>query len=308
MKIAVMGAGAIGGYFGGRLAVANNDVTLIARGAHLAAMQQKGLQVRSPLGDFTVKPVQATDDPADVGPVDVVLFMVKLYDTKTAAQQIKPLVGPETIVISFQNGIDAREMLSAAIGAQHVLGGVVLCPASVPEPGVISHNGKMAKLIFGEFDNPSSQHTEALRVALSAAGIESDVVQDIEVQLWSKFALIASMSAVNCLMRLSLGAALADDDGRLLLTDALREVVAVAAARGVMLPKNIIEGQMAFFEAIPNAKASMLQDLERGKRLEVHYLSGAVARLGAEVGVQTPIHRTAFVALKPYADGKPITH
>lgn len=300
MKIAVMGAGAIGGYFGGRLA-RTNDVTLIARGAHLAAMQAKGLQIRSPLGDFTVNPIQATDHLADVGPVDVVLFTVKLYDTEAAAQKIKPLVAPETMVVSFQNGVDAREMLSAAIGGEHVLGGVVLCPASVPEPGVISHNGVIAKLIFGEFDSPTSPRAEALRAILDASGIESEVVDDIDVRLWSKLALIASMSAINCLMRLPVGAAFNDHDGRLLLKDAIREVVAVAAARGVMLPHDIIERHMAFLKAIPNAKASMLQDLERGKPIEIHYLSGTVARLGAEVGIQTPIHRTAFVALKPYA-------
>ena len=177
--------------------------------------------------------------------------------------------------------------------------------ASVPEPGVISHNGKIAKLIFGEFDRPNSQRAEALRAIFEGSGIESEVVKDIEVQLWSKFALIASMSAINCLMRLPIGAVLADDDGRQLFMDAMREVVAVAGAPGVILPKDIIERHIAFCEAIPNAKASMLQDLERGKRLEVHYQSGTVARLGAEVGVSTPIHRTAFVALKPYAEGRP---
>lgn len=307
MNIAVMGAGAIGGYFGARLAtVATNDVTLIARGAHLAAMQKNGLQVRSPLGDLTVNPVQATDNPVEVGPVDVVLFMVKLYDTKTAADQIKPLIGPNTAVISFQNGVDACDMLSAALGKQHVMGGVVLCPASVPEPGVISHNGKMAKLLFGEFDAPSSERAEALRTALQRGGVECEVVPDIEAQLWNKFVFIAAMSAVNGLMRLPIGAALADNDGRQLFIDAMCEVIAVAAAQGINLAYDTIERYLSICDTIPNAKASMLQDLERGKRIEIHYLSGTVARLGAQLGVATPIHRTAFAALKPYANGTPI--
>lgn len=306
MKIAVMGAGAIGAYFGGRLA-ATNDVTLIARGAHLAAMREKGLRVRSPLGDFTVDPVQATDDPADVGPVDVVLFTVKVYHTEGAAQQIKPLVGPNTAVVSFQNGVDACDMLSAAIGRAHVMGGVVLCPASMPEPGVISHNGKIAKLLFGEFDAPSSERAEALRAALSGAGVEAEVVGDIEAQLWSKLVFIGSMSAVNGLMRLPIGSALADDDGRQLFIDAMREVIAVAAARGVILPNDTINRYISICEAMPGAKASMLQDLERGKPIEIRYLSGTVARLGAQLRVPTPIHRTAFAALKPYANGRPVS-
>ena len=307
MKIAVMGAGAIGGYFGARLAtVATNDVTLIARGAHLAAMQEKGLQVRSPLGDFTVNPVQATDNPAEVGPVDVVLFMVKLYDTEAAARQIKPLIGPNTAVISFQNGVDACDMLSAVLGKQHVLGGVVLCPASVPEPGVISHNGKMAKLLFGEFHATSSPRAEAFRAALQGGGVESEVVPDIEAQLWNKFVFIAAMSAVNGLMRQSIGVALADNDGRQLFIDAMREVIAVAAARGIMLPSDSVERYLSICDAMPSIKASMQQDLERGKRIEIRYLSGTVARLGAQLGVPTPIHRTAFAALKPYENGTPI--
>ncbi len=305
MKIAVMGAGAIGGYFGARLA-SKHEVTLITRGAHLAAMQAKGLEVRSPLGNFTVNPVQATDNPAEVGVVDVVMFMVKLYDTEAAAHQIKPLIGSDTAVISFQNGVDACDMLSAILGKQHVMGGVVLCPASVPEPGVISHNGKMAKLLFGEFHTKSSKRAEALQTVLKDCNVDSEIMPDIDVQLWNKFVFIAAMSAINGLMRLPIGIALADSNGRQLFIDAMQEVIAVAAARGVILPNNTIERYLSICETIPNAKASMLQDLERGKRIEIHYLSGTVARLGAKLGIATPIHRTAFASLKPYANGKPI--
>jgi len=303
MKIAVMGAGAIGGYFGGRLADAGQDVTFIACGEHLAAMQAGGLKVTSPLGDFTLQSVQATDDPGEVGVVDLIMFMVKNYDTETAAEQARPMVGDNTAVVSFQNGVDAYDLLSQAYGADHVMGGVALIPASVPAPGVVSHNGDLAKLVFGEF-GPTSARAEAFAQALSSAGIDHQIHPDIEAMLWTKFMFLASMSALNCMTRLPKGPVMDDADSRALYIDAVREVAAVALARGVNLPDSAVDDSLALVDRMPaSIKTSMQQDMERGKRLEVARLSGTVARMGAELGVPTPIHRTAYAVLKPYADG-----
>jgi len=303
MKIAVMGAGAIGGYFGGRLADAGQDVTFIACGEHLAAMQAGGLKVTSPLGDFTLQSVQATDDPGEVGVVDLIMFMVKNYDTETAAEQARPMVGDNTAVVSFQNGVDAYDLLSQAYGTDHVMGGVALIPASVPAPGVVSHNGDLAKLVFGEF-GPTSARAEAFAQALSSAGIDHQIHPDIEAMLWTKFMFLASMSALNCMTRLPKGPVMDDADSRALYIDAVREVAAVALARGVNLPDSAVDDSLALVDRMPaSIKTSMQQDMERGKRLEVARLSGTVARMGAELGVPTPIHRTAYAVLKPYADG-----
>ena len=212
MKIAVMGAGAIGGYFGGRLAQAGYDVSFIARGAHLAAIKANGLKVLSPLGDFTIKPANVTDDPADVGVVDVVLFMVKNYDTRQAAEQIRPLVGPDTAIIPFQNGVDARALLSEVLGAGHVLGGVAFIPASIPEPGVIKHNAELAKLVFGEFDRQVSPRAVAFLDALEKAGVAGEISADINVVLWSKLMFLTSMSAINCITRQAAGLVQSDEE------------------------------------------------------------------------------------------------
>ena len=186
MKIAVMGAGAIGGYFGGRLAKAGFDVSFIARGAHLDVIRKNGLKVLSPLGDFTIHPATVTDDPAEVGPVDVILFMVKNYDTLRAAEQIRPMVGPDTAIIPFQNGVEARAMLSNVLGARHVLGGVAFIPASIQEPGVIKHNAELAKLVFGEFDKQITPRALSFLDALEKAGVAGEISTDISMVLWSK--------------------------------------------------------------------------------------------------------------------------
>ena len=306
MKIAVMGAGAIGGYFGGRLAQAGYDVSFIARGAHLAAIKANGLKVLSPLGDFTIKPANVTDDPADVGVVDVVLFMVKNYDTRQAAEQIRPLVGPDTAIIPFQNGVDARALLSEVLGAGHVLGGVAFIPASIPEPGVIKHNAELAKLVFGEFDRQVSPRAVAFLDALEKAGVAGEISADINVVLWSKLMFLTSMSAINCITRQAAGLVQSDEETMALYMDAMREVAAVATAHGIKLGEEAIAANMSLAQSFPpQNKTSMFQDLEAGRRLEINYLSGAVVRLGREKGIDTPIHRTAWVAIKPWIDGPP---
>ena len=308
MKIAVMGAGAIGGYFGGRLAKAGFDVSFIARGAHLDVIRKNGLKVLSPLGDFTIHPATVTDDPAEVGPVDVILFMVKNYDTLRAAEQIRPLVGPDTAIIPFQNGVEARAMLSNVLGARHVLGGVAFIPASIQEPGVIKHNAELAKLVFGEFDKQITPRALSFLDALEKAGVTGEIPADISMVLWSKLMFLTSMSAINCITRQPVGLVQSDGETIALYMDAMREVAAVAAAHGVSLGEEAIANNMALAKSFPpNNKTSMFQDLEAGRRLEIDYLSGAVVRLGREKGIETPIHRTAWVAIKPWHSGPPIT-
>ena len=308
MKIAVMGAGAIGGYFGGRLAKAGFDVSFIARGAHLDVIRKNGLKVLSPLGDFTIHPATVTDDPAEVGPVDVILFMVKNYDTLQAAEQIRPLVGPDTAIIPFQNGVEARAMLSNVLGARHVLGGVAFIPASIQEPGVIKHNAELAKLVFGEFDKQITPRALSFLDALEKAGVTGEIPADISMVLWSKLMFLTSMSAINCITRQPVGLVQSDGETIALYMDAMREVAAVAAAHGVSLGEEAIANNMALAKSFPpNNKTSMFQDLEAGRRLEIDYLSGAVVRLGREKGIETPIHRTAWVAIKPWINGPPTT-
>jgi len=308
MKIAVMGAGAIGGYFGGRLAKAGFDVSFIARGAHLDVIRKNGLKVLSPLGDFTIHPATVTDDPAEVGPVDVILFMVKNYDTLQAAEQIRPLVGSDTAIIPFQNGVEARAMLSNVLGARHVLGGVAFIPASIQEPGVIKHNAELAKLVFGEFDKQITPRALSFLDALEKAGVTGEIPADISMVLWSKLMFLTSMSAINCITRQPVGLVQSDGETIALYMDAMREVAAVAAAHGVSLGEEAIANNMALAKSFPpNNKTSMFQDLEAGRRLEIDYLSGAVVRLGREKGIETPIHRTAWVAIKPWINGPPTT-
>ena len=308
MKIAVMGAGAIGGYFGGRLAKAGFDVSFIARGAHLDVIRKNGLKVLSPLGDFTIHPATVTDDPAEVGPVDVILFMVKNYDTLRAAEQIRPLVGPDTAIIPFQNGVEARAMLSNVLGARHVLGGVAFIPASIQEPGVIKHNAELAKLVFGEFDKQITPRALSFLDALEKAGVAGEISTDISKVLWSKLMFLTSMSAINCITRQPVGLVQSDGETIALYMDAMREVAAVAVAHGVSLGEEAIANNMALAKSFPpNNKTSMFQDLEAGQRLEIDYLSGAVVRLGREKGIETPIHRTAWVAIKPWINGPPTT-
>lgn len=304
LKIAVMGAGAVGGYFGARLAAGGTDVTFIARGAHLRAIRENGLQVRSPLGDVTIDPAKATDDPGEVGPVDIVLLMVKLYDVAAAAERIRPMLEPETGVVALQNGVDAPDILGNAIGREHVLAGSVYIPAMIEEPGVIAHGGDFAKAVFGELDGGRSDRAEALLRAFGDAGVDAEITDDVESTLWTKFVLLSAVSATNAITRGPTHPVLQDPDMRRMFTDALRETEAVARARGVTLAPDIVARQLAMAEAFPaDVKASLLQDLEAGKRLEVEYLSGTVSRLGAEHGVATPVHSTIYAALKPFMNG-----
>jgi 2-dehydropantoate 2-reductase len=305
MRIAVMGSGGVGGYFGGRLAAAGQDVTFIARGAHLAALRQRGLAIRSALGDATIAPAQATDDPASLGPVDLVIFTVKLYDTEAAAEAIRPLIGPETGVVTFQNGIAGTEVLSAKLGAEHVIGGVAKIAAVIAEPGVIRHTGTMAELVFGELNGSASARVAALAAALDAAGVQHTVSDDFGREIWDKMVFLSTFAGLTSLVRLPIGPIRGDPETRALLRAGLAEALAVARAGGSGLPENLADQILERIDRLPyEMKSSMLQDLEGGRRLELGWLSGAIARMGRDLGIPTPTHELIATALKLHADGR----
>jgi 2-dehydropantoate 2-reductase len=304
MRFAIMGSGGVGGYVGGRLAAAGEEVTLIARGAHLAAMQVGGLSLESPLGDATAL-VTATDDPASVGPVDLVLFAVKLYDTEAAALACRPLIGAETGVVTFQNGVDSAETLARAFGGAHVVGGVAEISAHLAEPGLIRHASNFARFTFGELDGGGSMRVAGLADALQAAGVEHRISADIRADIWKKMVFIASISGVTSLKRLPIGPVVADPDTRELVRQAVTEAVRVAEAAQVTLAADAVEQTMAFLDGVPPAmKPSTLLDLEQGRRLELPWLSGTIVRLGRELGVPTPTHALITTALAPYQNGR----
>ncbi|HEY6334396.1 MAG TPA: 2-dehydropantoate 2-reductase [Alphaproteobacteria bacterium] len=304
MKIAVMATGGVGGYFGARLAAGGEDVHFIARGRHLDAIRERGLRVESANGDLRVHPARATDKPGDVGAVDIVIFAVKLWDTEAAGALCKPLLGPDTAVVSFMNGVDSEDRLIPLLGRDHVMGGVAYIASTIAEPGVIKHTGSMARIAFGELDGKRSARGERFLAACVAAGIEAKLSDNIVRDLWGKFALLASFSGVTCLTRKPMGPIRAEPVTRELLVESVREVIALSAAKRVDLGADFLEKQKAVMANMPaEMKSSMLVDLERGNRLELNWLSGAVARMGDEAKVATPIHHFIQTALKLYEMG-----
>jgi len=304
MRIAIVGAGAVGGYFGARLAAAGSDVTFIARGSQLEALRTRGLRLESPKGDLHVHRVRATDDTTTVGAVDAVLFAVKLYDAEAATAALPPLIGADTVVVPFQNGVDAVGMLTRVVGAGHVAGGVAYVAAVVAEPGVIRHTA-MDHLIFGELDGVRSPRLERLLSACEAAGFQATLSDHIEVDLWAKFVRLAVFSGMTSVTRTSIGPLRDDPDLWAMFQAAVLEGMAVARAKGVALSAAVFDEIGAMAQSLPpTAKSSMLEDLERGRRLELPWLSGALVRIGREVDVETPIHRFIATVLKPHVDGK----
>jgi 2-dehydropantoate 2-reductase len=306
MRIAVVGTGGVGGGFGAAMAKAGADVTFIARGAHLAAMRRQGLKVQGGRGETHVVPTRATDDPASIGPVDVVLFCVKLWDVESAGNAIKPLVGPETAVIPLQNGIDAPERLIPILGAKAVMGGVAQISASIVAPGVIQQVGTFMRMIFGELDGRRSKRGEELLALCLKAGFDATLSEAILTELWMKFILLAANASVMALARQPIGVVRDDPDMRAVLTAAYRETVDVGRARGIALPADALDKVLDFLgHAPPAMKPSMAIDLDRGNRLELPWLSGKVVELGRKLGVPTPTHDMAYAMLKPYIMGKP---
>jgi 2-dehydropantoate 2-reductase len=306
MRIAVVGAGGVGGAYGAALAKAGADVTFIARGAHLAAMKSKGLKVESPRGDTHLVPTQATDDPKTVGPVDIVLFCVKLWDVESAGEAIKPMVAANTAVIPLQNGVDASERLAPILGKQAVMGGVANISATIAEPGVIRQTGTVMRIVFGELDGAQSPRAEAFATMCGKAGIDGVLSTTILTELWMKFILLASNASIMALTRLPVGKLRDDPDIAPWFTTAYQEVTTVGRAAGVSLPADAVDKTLNFNRnAPPQLMASMAVDLLRGNRIELPWLSGKVVELGKKHGVPTPTHALMYATLKPYIMGKP---
>jgi len=300
----MFGAGGVGGYFGGRLAAAGADVALVARGPHLEALRRDGLRITSPKGDLHVASVRASADPADLGPADVVFLTVKMYDVDTAASALRPLLGPGTMVVTLQNGVEATEMVARRIGHEHVAGGVAYVAAVVDQPGRIRHTALDA-LIVGELDGVLSPRLLALRDAASTAGFAFTASTDIHQDLWSKFARLSVFSAMTAVTRSPLGVLRAQPALMAIVEAAVEESLAVGRALGVVLDERVRDEVFAMYRSMPpEAKSSMLEDLERGRPLELPWLSGAVVRLGREAGVPTPVHAVIETLLTPFVHGR----
>ena len=307
MRIAVVGAGGVGGGFGAALAQAGADVTFIARGAHLAAMKSTGLRIDSPRGNTHLVPTQATDDPRTVGPVDYVLFCVKLWDVESAGEHVKPMVGPNTAVIPLQNGIDAPERLLPILGDKAVMGGVAQISASITVPGVVTQVGTFMRLVFGELGGSKSPRGEAFFDMCKKAGFDATHSDQIVTDLWMKFILLATNASMTALTRQPIGKLRDDPDIRPQFIAAYKEVIDVGRAKGVKLPDTALDTMLAFNAGAPaGMKASMALDLDRGNRIELPWLGGKVVELGRQLGVPTPTHALMYAALKPYILGTPV--
>ncbi len=308
MRIAVIGAGGIGAIYGASLAKAGGNVTFVARGAHLAAMQKNGLRIEGDRGETVIRPVQATDDIADIGPVDIVLFCVKLWDVESAGEQIRPIVGPNTAVVPVQNGVDAHERLIPILGRPAVMGGSAFVTGSIVAPGVVRQTGTYFQMTFGELDGRSSSRAERLRDLCAAAGIDGVLSRDIRVPLWEKFILLVPVSSVNALTRVPMGRYREDPDSWDLVEAMLQESVAVGRAEGVGLAPDAVERGLASIRLMPDHHmTSMGNDLLRGNKLELPWFAGKVVELGRRHGIPTPVTAFAYAALKLHANGAPAT-
>jgi 2-dehydropantoate 2-reductase len=308
MRIAVVGAGGVGGYFGARLAAAGSDVVFVARGRHLEAIRADGLTVRSPLGDVTVSPEAVVPTVEAVKQADVVLIAVKLWDLEDVARQLRPLAESGAAVVSLQNGVGNEQLLRRFLPAESVLGGVCYISATIEQPGVVVHRGALQKLVFGEYDGRRSGRVRELYESCVAAGLEAEVSTDIVRVIWEKFVFLVGLSAATAAVRRPIGVVRGDAGSRALLHDVMRETVAVGRASGVDLDPSYADERLAFCDTLPfGMTASMYHDLTHGNRLELPWLSGAVARLGAELGVPAPRNRTVADILSPYVQGAPVT-
>jgi 2-dehydropantoate 2-reductase len=301
MRVAVFGTGGVGGYFGGRLAQAGEEVVFIARGQHLAAIREQGLQVSSVAGDFIVQPAAATDTPASVGPVDLILVGVKAWQVNNAAEAMRALVNPETMVLPLQNGIEAPQRLAETLGQQHVLGGLCRILAFVAAPGHICHAGVEPYVAFGELDDRPSERTRRLQEALGRArGIRVEIPANIQVAMWSKFLFIASLSGIGAVTRAPIGEIRSYPETREMLIQAMEEIRAVAVRREIPLPGDIVATTLGLVDSVPaEGTTSMQRDIIEGRPSELDAQSGAVVRLGRQLGVEVPVHNFIFRALLP---------
>ena len=306
MRIAIMGAGALGCYFGGRLAAAGHEVVFIARGAQLKALTTQGLRIESGKGNLTLKAVEATDDPAKAGIADVILFLVKNYHVEEAARQMLPMVGPQTMIVTGQNGVSAPERVEAITGKGSVVPGVVRMPASIPEPGVVLHNADFDHFTFGEIIQSQSARVTAFCTALVQAGTMGKISDNILHELWFKFIMQASFASITALTRLDNGPLRGNPSSARLFKDSMAETQRVAEAEVPGFPKENDVKLWDFLGKLPAAThASMLDDLLRGKPIEIDALSGDVVRRGRALGIATPIHAVFEAALRPFEFGAP---
>jgi 2-dehydropantoate 2-reductase len=300
MRIAIFGTGGVGGYFGGRLAQAGEDVTFIARGEHLQAILKHGLRVDSVKGDFVVQPAQATDDPAQVGEVDVVIVGVKAWQVPEVAQAMRPLIGPETLVVPLQNGVEAPAQLAEALGPEHVLGGLAKIFSFVVEPGLIRHIGGPASVTFGELDNRQSERTERLCAAFNRAGVIAEIHPDIHVALWEKFLFVVPFGGVGAVTRAPIGILRSLPETRQMLEQGMREISNIAHENKIPLAEDVVAKAMAFIDdQPPGGTSSMQRDIIDGRPSELEAWTGAVVRLGQQVGVTTPLHIFLYHSLLP---------
>ena len=303
MRIAVMGSGGVGGYFGGRLAHGGADVSFVARGKHLEAMRRDGLLIEGP-EQIHVKSVSATDDPNEIGIADIVLVCVKLWDTEQALTQIRPMVGPETTIISLQNGVLKDQYLRAAFDERQLMGGVGYVATTIEAPGVIRQTGPMQRLLFGEFDGSRSLRGEAFLAACLAGGINAELSADIVREIWQKYVFLVGLSGTTTTIRKPIGPIRSNLQTRAFLHDVMREVVDVARAHGAAVPADYAQVRLQFADDVsPDMTSSMHHDLQRGNRLEVGWLSGGVVKLGQEKGVPTPLNRAIADILALHANG-----
>lgn len=304
MRIAFMGSGGLGGYFGARLCKGGADAYFIARGKHLQAMRNEGLHVEGP-EPIHIPRVNATDDPAEVGVVDFVMLCVKLWDTEAALQQIRPMVGTETTIISLQNGVLKDQYLQAAYDASQIMGGVGYVATTIDRPGVIRQTGPMQRLLFGEFDGSRSSRAQTLLAACLAGGIKAELSDNILREIWQKYVFLVGLSGTTTTMRQPIGPIRANSQTRAFLLEVMREVVAVGRAYGVELPEDYAEVRLRLADEVAyDMTSSMHHDLERGNPLEVRWLSGGVVELGQRKGVPTPLNRAIADILALHAAGK----
>jgi 2-dehydropantoate 2-reductase len=304
MRVGVMAAGAVGGYFGGRMAAAGHDVAFIARGAHRDAIRRDGLKIESTLGDLHLKDVNVTDDPTQVGPVDLVLFAVKLWDTETAAQQTRPLIGPGTRVITLQNGVDSVERLTPILGDASTIGGSTYVVTTIAKPGVIRHTGTAAKIYCGRLDQRQDAVLAGYVEQMKAAGIDVTLSDQMLLDTWKKFVVLSGTSGSTASTRQPLGVIRDDAHMRAFLFRLMHETMAVGRAAGAEFPPDFpaeLERLVAAFP--PTMKASLANDLEAGRRLELDWLAGKVAALGPKYGIPTPTQEAVYAILKPYRMG-----
>lgn len=304
MKIAVMAAGAVGAYFGGKLALAGHDVTFIARGEHAAAIRERGLRVNSVHGDFVVENAQVTADPNDVGPVDIILFAVKLWATEEAAELCKSMIGDDTLVIPLQNGVDAIDVVSGVLGENHVGGGIAKISAVIEEPGLIKHVSSFASIEFAEADSKPSDRTTAFLAACQEAGFDAEISKDIVKSLWLKFIFLATLSGITTAARNSIGPIIDCEEGLNSFRNSMSEIIQVGQKMGVNLSDETLDRLMKFVVALPpTMRASQVADLEAGNRLEAPWLTGAVCKMGRANQIETPVNDALYAVLRPFVGG-----